>query len=324
MKVKAGQEIIDTISLAYKADRPVLLEGAHGIGKSELILQAADKLGIDCIVRDLSLLEPPDLIGLPFREKGRTVYAPPMFLPTGGKGILVFEELNRSEKYMMSPCLQLLTARCLNDYKLPGGWLPIAAINPASEGYDVRPLDPALLSRFARLQVAPDVRGWLLWAKSHGIHESVRRYVELVPDIFASTNPRAWEYVSDFVIANGGTGASGRRVLLALIAGVVDETHAKAFIKECTGIDDAPVSVDAVLRKYRSVQRKVQSWAKAKRTDQLASIAHAVQVALQGSDLCDEISRSARMQKNLQDFVKDLPGDFGKKVQRAAKQGGAL
>jgi MoxR-like ATPase len=41
----------------------VLLEGPTGIGKSELVRQTADELGIGFAVLDLSLLEPPDLVG---------------------------------------------------------------------------------------------------------------------------------------------------------------------------------------------------------------------------------------------------------------------
>ena len=69
MKVKAGPDVIDVLSLAHRSNQPVLLEGPHGIGKSELIEQAADALKIGFIVRDLSLMEPPDLIGLPVRRE---------------------------------------------------------------------------------------------------------------------------------------------------------------------------------------------------------------------------------------------------------------
>lgn len=323
MKAKAGKDVIDVLALAYKSNQPVLLEGPHGIGKSELIEQAADSLKIKCIVRDLSLLEPPDLIGLPARRNGRTVYDPPEFLPTSGQGFLTFEELNRSERYMLSPCLQLLTARCLNDYKLPEGWLPVAAINPAGEAYDTRQLDPALLSRFMRIEVEPDVTSWIKWAANNGVHESVRRYVAAVPEIFATTNPRSWTYVSNLLVANQGSGQADRRILTGAVAGLVGDTHATAFIKIYRS-EDTPVSVDAVLRKYRSVRQTITGWTKAKRTDVLAGLAHQVRVALQDSDLSAEIRGSKAMSRNLSDFIKDLPADLGSKVRSAAKSEGAL
>ncbi len=324
MKLKAGQEVMDVLALAYKADRPVLLEGQHGVGKSEMIGQAARKLGIGCVVRDLSLMEPPDLLGLPYQKNGVTVYAPPKFLPTSGRGFLVFEELNRSERYMRSPCLQLLTARMLNDYKLPPGWLPMAAINPDNEGYDVQQLDPALVSRFMRLQVVADVVAWLRWAEENNVHDAVLRYVKSVPKIFETSNPRSWTYVSGVLAGYESLGRDDRQTLLAGIAGLVPDAHAKAFEQAYRGGGEAAISADQILRKYPSVKGTVAGWVKAKKTDKLDSAAYGVKVALQSCDICAEIAQSKKMVRNLSAFIKDLPADIGSGVRSAAKEGGAL
>jgi len=125
-----GPRVASILEVAYRARRPVLLEGATGIGKSELVAEVARSLGIAHVVLDLSLLEPPDLVGLPITEEGRTRYALPHFLPRDGSGILMLEELNRAERYIQQPALQLLTARALHEYVLPEGWACFAAINP--------------------------------------------------------------------------------------------------------------------------------------------------------------------------------------------------
>src|SRR5690349_13158651 len=135
-----GPRVEAVLEVAYRARRAVLLEGPTGIGKSELVAQVAKKLGIGCTVLDLSLLEPPDLVGLPVIEEGRTRYALPRFLPREGAGILMLEELNRAERYIQQPALQLLTARTLHEYTLPEGWACFAAINPESGEYQVTPL----------------------------------------------------------------------------------------------------------------------------------------------------------------------------------------
>src|SRR2546430_595407 len=78
--VPIGGRVSAVLALAYRANRAVLLEGPTGIGKSELVRQVAEELGIAFAVLDLSLLEPPDLIGLPVVEDGRTRYAIPSAL----------------------------------------------------------------------------------------------------------------------------------------------------------------------------------------------------------------------------------------------------
>src|SRR4051794_20084719 len=133
--VPLGPRVLDVLDLCYRARRPVLLEGPTGIGKSEIVRAAAERLGIGLAVLDLSLLEPPDLVGLPIIEHGRTRYAVPSILPQDGAGILLLEELNRAERYIQQPALQLLTARTLHEYRLPEGWVCFAAVNPQDGDY---------------------------------------------------------------------------------------------------------------------------------------------------------------------------------------------
>ena len=326
MKVKSGQAVIDAIKLAYAAGKPVLLEGRHGVGKSQLIEQAADELGISCITRDLSLMEPPDLIGLPVQDNGRTRYSPPSFLPDDGKGLLVFEELNRSEKYMMAPCLQLLTARTLNDYCLPKGWLCVAAINPASDGYDTcGQLDPALLSRFVRIEVIPCVKSWIAWGTDSGVHPSVLKFVSQTPDIFAASesNPRSWAYVSDVLRAYQSIGLTDENLLVVTIAGVIGDSLATAFVQASLREEES-IPADVILKEYEKAQTTIRQWVKVKRMDLLNSTLHGIMVALQNVDTASDVATDATMGRNLEAFLVDLPADLGKKLKKAAISSGAI
>lgn len=325
MKVRSGQAVIDAIKLAYAAGKPVLLEGRHGVGKSQLIEQAADELGISCITRDLSLMEPTDLIGLPVQVNGRTKYSPPSFLPDSGKGLLVFEELNRSEKYMMAPCLQLLTARTLNDYCLPKGWLCVAAINPASDGYDTSQLDPALLSRFVRIEVIPCVKSWIAWGTDSGIHASVLKFVSMTPDIFAASesNPRSWAYVSDVLKAYQSIGLEDENLLVVTLAGVIGDSLATAFVQSSLREEES-IPADSILRDYEKVQTTIRQWVKGKRMDLLNSTVHGVMVALQNVDTAASVASEATLGQNLGLFIEDIPADLSRKLKKAANSAGAI
>lgn len=325
MKVKAGQNVIDAIKLAYYAGKPVLLEGVHGVGKSQLIEEAAKALGIGFIVRDLSLMEPPDLIGLPESKDGRTSYAPPSFLPDNGTGLLAFEELNRSDKYMMAPCLQLLTAGTLNDYTLPKGWLCIAAINPSSDGYDTNELDPALVSRFIRIEVEADVKTWVTWAENNGVHYSVIKFVSQTPDIFVASdsNPRSWTYVSDVLKAYEQQRMDDENLLTVTVAGLVGESLSIAFVQSSLRDEDT-IAAESILKSYHKFRPMVKNWVSKKRIDLLNSTAHGVMIALQNIDTVAKVKTSALSTGNLEAFITDLPAEIAKKVSKASKQSGAL
>ena len=82
-----GPDLVEFIVLCFMAGEAVLLSGRHGVGKSAIFYQVALQLGIGLVVRDLSLMEPLDLAGLPHKGKDRrTHYYPPAFLPKRGEG----------------------------------------------------------------------------------------------------------------------------------------------------------------------------------------------------------------------------------------------
>jgi hypothetical protein len=197
LHVPVGPRLLAVLEVAYRARRPVLLEGPTGIGKSELIRQLAGRLGIGSVVLDLSLLEPPDLVGLPVIEDGRTRYALPSILPVDGAGIMMLEELNRAERYIQQPALQLLSARRLHQYELPPGWVCFAAINPETADYQVTPLDRALRARFLNLPVRADRGSWLAWAGGNGVHPGVIALAQSHERVLDEVPPRTWTYVSD-------------------------------------------------------------------------------------------------------------------------------
>jgi hypothetical protein len=317
MTVSAGRPAIELASACYNADLPLLLYGRHGVGKSALLEGAASELGIDCVVYDLSLMEPPDLVGLPWRRKGRTVYAPPASLPTAGKGFLVFEELNRAPPYMRAPCLQLLTARRLNSYVLRQGWLPVAAINPPDDGYEVSELDPALLSRFVRVLVVPDRDEWLAWARRAHLHRDVIAYVETDPSIFEApeSNPRAWAYVSKLLSAPGNAGAR-RPTLRTAVSGLVGEERQTSFFRF---LKDRvrPLNAEEVLDAYSEHRERLRGWVREEgKLDLVQGTLWEVMALLQSEHLFNAVRKDRKQWQNLGRFLTDLPGDLREEAER--------
>jgi hypothetical protein len=322
LTIKVGRPLLEQVNLCYAADLPLLLIGRHGVGKSESLKAAADELGIDFLCRDLSLMEPPDLIGLPVPDEDVTRFRPPSFLPTKGKGLLVFEELNRCEKHMRSPCLQLLTDRSLNDYRLPSGWLPMACINPPTdaESYDVDDLDPALLSRFVQVQVEPDVNEWLAWAAANGVHPSVVNYIATDGTIFDSpvSNPRSWKYVSDLVHAAMSKRTS-KETLRAGVMGLVGDKRGTVFMRMLKD-EVRTFTADQILDTYGSHRSHLQGLARNGQLDQVKAAVMSVLKKLQAKPHYEVVRKNRKQWGNLGRFLDDLPGDLKEEAQEFFKE----
>ena len=164
-----------------------MFTGDAGIGKSEISQQWAkeqQKRNPDFGFIDLrsAFLEPPDVVGLPFKHQGedgvlRMSYAIPDFWPSKGEGLLLLEEPNRGMLATMNAFMQLLTDRKVHGYTLPEGWIIAACINPESKGYDVSTMDPALKNRFVEFKVEYDHKTALEYMRKSEWNELVVGFV---------------------------------------------------------------------------------------------------------------------------------------------------
>lgn len=251
LAVPIGSRVIDLLDVAWRARRPVLLEGPTGIGKSQIVAQFAASRGLAFTVLDLSLLEPPDLVGLPVIRDGRTHFASPAELPTSGNGVLMLEELNRAELPVMQPALQLLSARRLHSYELPPGWICVAAINPEDGDYQVNHLDPALRSRFLQLSVCASRETWLPWARQCGVHPVVLSLVNEHVDAFTHAPPRSWACASEVLQVLTAQEAKTPDIVRPLLRGYLPPAWAQR-VQRRAGL----VSGDTVARPRARLRRR--------------------------------------------------------------------
>jgi hypothetical protein len=324
MEAPIGPAVIELLSLAYRADIPALLIGSHGLGKSEVTAAAAAALGIDCISRDLSLMEPPDLVGLPkIRETPSgsvTTFLPPDFLPRGpGRGgFLLLEEINRAPRYMQACCLELLTSRRLNGYALPKSWLPVACINPKAEGYAVDLLDAALRSRFMQIPVCASVDSWTTWASANGIHPQVIEYVASVPDALdeskGGSNPRSWTYASRTLQAAGADlFERSPDTIVTALAGLIGPVHTTALLRLIYGTETALTPAD-LAHDWPAAKATMKRWQKQGRIDLLGASMRAVLQWLRPDGVADMVRDDATLLRAVQGFFKALPGDLAEQA----------
>ncbi len=318
-EVAIGPRLASLLELAYRARRPALVEGATGIGKSELVHDVARSLGVSIVTLDLSLLEPPDLVGLPVVRDGRTSYATPATLPTDGAGILLLEELNRAERYVQQPALQLLTAGRLHEYLLPEGWVCFAVTNPPTGEYHVTPLDRALEARFMKIRARADRGPWLAWAESHGVHPAVRTVVREHSRALDEVSPRSWTYAGQILAAMTTKERSDSDFVRDALCGYLPPAWAEvlAAASEGTaselGIDLRDLLGDYVQRAQKSVRElKTQG-----RTDAMDELVSRVRSVLRSPEIAAMHEQGTLRLDSFDALLADLAGDARESLQEA-------
>ena len=216
--------------------RPVFVWGAPGIGKSSLVRQFADSLGLDCVTLVGTQLAAEDLIGVPELRDGRSRFAPPETIARDEPYCLFLDELNSSTPEVQKAFYSLILDRRIGAYELPAGSIVIGAGNRATDNALARPMASALVNRLIHIHLRASVDDWLAWAAGAGIHPWVLAYIGERPDhlwvnppkveeVFST--PRSWHMLSDAMRSYGDV--LDEETLRLLASGTLSPAHASAF-----------------------------------------------------------------------------------------------
>jgi len=181
MNVKQFINYLDTMEGC--PERNIMVSGKHGIGKSEICTAYHQNKNRHVKVLFLGQMsDPGDLIGLPRLnpETQRTEFDPPAWFPTDDEPIVLFlDELNRARPEILQVIMDLALNKTLNGRPLPKGSRIISAVNNGNE-YTITDLDPALLSRFAVVELKPEVSEWIEWSKKE--NKGDERVLDFISD----------------------------------------------------------------------------------------------------------------------------------------------
>ena len=154
--------------LVAAVKKPILLRGRHGVGKSCVVYQTAEALGLPVVERRASQMTEGDLVGLPTTDGNCTSFNPPDWYQEACQNpvVLFLDEVDRATMEVRQGIFELTDSRKLNGHVLHPETLVFAAVNGGEHGaqYQVGEMDPAELDRWTVFDVEPTVEDWLDWA----------------------------------------------------------------------------------------------------------------------------------------------------------------
>ena len=181
--------------------RPLLLMGPPGIGKTAIVSQAAREAGLPLVAYTMTHHTRQSAVGLPqIKEKtfGGKEYAVTEYTmseiigavydamrETGkDQGVLFLDEINCVSETLAPTMLQFLQNKTFGTHALPEGWVIVAAGNPPEYNKSVRDFDIVTLDRLRVLNIQPEVEVFLNYAAQRVLHGAVLSYLGLKPERF--------------------------------------------------------------------------------------------------------------------------------------------
>ena len=188
-----------TIEKAVKHGLTLLIKGAPGIGKTDIIKAACERLGAHIIIMHPVVSDPTDFKGLPFVCKSIDGEDVAEFLPFGELRKLIvadeltvvfFDDVGQAPMSVQAALMQLLLERRVNGHQVSDKVVFIAATNDRAHKAGVTGMLEPVKSRFTTiLELEPDLDDWCVWAIEAGLPTEVVQFLRFRPKFLFDFEP---------------------------------------------------------------------------------------------------------------------------------------
>ena len=206
--------------------RPIFLLGAPGLGKTAVMEQIAQEMGIALVSYSMTHHTRQSALGLPFiahRTYGGQEYDISEYtmseiiaaiyetMEESGirEGILFLDEINCVSETLAPAMLHFLQYKIFGRHQVPEGWVIVTAGNPPEYNKSVREFDVVTMDRLKVMEVEADYRTWKEYALERHLHSAVLNFLDLKKEYFyhmeittkgrSYVTARGWEDLSEIL-----------------------------------------------------------------------------------------------------------------------------
>ena len=212
--------------IPIEKQRPIFFMGPPGIGKTAVMEQIAQELGVGLVSYSMTHHTRQSALGLPFivqKTYGGEEYSVSEYTmseiiasvydrieETGMmEGILFLDEINCVSETLAPAMLQFLQYKIFGRHRVPAGWIVVTAGNPPEYNNSVREFDIVTWDRLKRIDVEPDYEVWKEYAWQKAVHPAILTFLDIKKPYFYKiettvdgkrfVTARGWSDLSDMM-----------------------------------------------------------------------------------------------------------------------------
>jgi hypothetical protein len=182
------KKLKETLVKCVENKKAVLIKGAPGVGKTDIIKQVAEDLGYDLQIFHPAVSDPTDYKGQPWVVDGLAE-----FLPYGELRTLInateptiafLDDIGQAPPAVQAALMQLLLARRVNGHVVSDQVVFLAATNRRQDRAGVTSILEPVKSRFKTiLELMPEKEDWIEWALQHDMPEALIGFINFRPNL---------------------------------------------------------------------------------------------------------------------------------------------
>lgn len=184
-----------TLQALIPVGRSVAIEGAPGGGKTTIVHEVAESLGLPIVERHMPTMLVEDF-GIPYPTDNGFEYKLPDWFPLKGKpgtedgGVLLFDDRNQANADLQKVLANIQQARTLHGKPLADGWTVISTGNRQSDRAGANRVLSHLRNRETVLEFETHLDDSTSWMIEHDVRPEVVAFIRFRPNLLHDFDPQ--------------------------------------------------------------------------------------------------------------------------------------
>ena len=188
------KDLSQLLTRTIDARLPVLIKGAPGVGKTDIVTQACKETETALLVSHPVVDEPIDYKGLPAIRDDHAEFLPfgslRQLIETKQPLVYFMDDLGQAPASVQAAAMQLIFARSINGFKVSDEVTFIAATNRKQDHAGVTGILEPVKSRFVSIiELEPDIDDWVLWASVNKLPAELIAFIRFRPQLLFDFSP---------------------------------------------------------------------------------------------------------------------------------------